>query len=261
MPEITLNEVPWPIGTGVTVYQRRSDLVLPDMPPPGIPPDTSGIVYSDRTLTFDVSAYGSYWACAPMTPGQRDYQYVGFDVVAPGPEFIPGPQGAQGPTGPQGPQGQTGAAGAQGPAGPAGGTINSAYYTLASVAGHAALSFAVLKPTLVTSHGDAAAYSIDAGNRVLVRDPGVYEIACAVFGPNTGTEVRMQFNFAASDQPSAIGNFYGMHVSPSLFPSVQRPELHASWVRALAASDGVSIYCAADQMPLSGNLVIARVGA
>lgn len=261
MPEHELTDVPWAGGTAVTAYPKRSELMLPDMPPPGIAPDASGIVTTERTLTLDVSAYGSYWAVAPLTAGQRDYRYVAFDVVAPEPAYVPGPQGAQGPTGPQGPQGATGATGAQGPAGPAGGVLNSAYYTLASVAGHTALNFQTLKPTLVTTHGDAAAFSIDAGNRVLVRDPGVYEIACAVFGPNTGSEIRMQFNFAASDPPSAIGNLYGMHVSPSLFPSVQRPELHASWTRALAASDGVSVYAAADVMALTGNLVITRLGS
>lgn len=261
MPEIQLNNVPWAPGTGVTAYPRRSDLVLPDMPPPGIFPDASGIVDNARTLSFDVSVYGSYWAIAPLTPGQRDYVYIGFDVVAPGPEFVAGPQGAQGPAGPTGPQGAQGATGAQGPAGPAGGTIDTAYYTLASVAGHNALNFLALKPTLSNTHGDAGQYSVDVGNRVLVRDGGVYVITAAVFGPNDGAEIRMQFNFAASGQPSAIGNLYGMHVAPSAFPSVQRPEAHASWVRTLAALDGVSVYCAADVMPLTGNLTIARIGS
>jgi hypothetical protein len=101
-----------------------------------------------------------------------------------------------------GPQGRCGRClGATGPAGPAGGVLNSAYFTLASVAGHLAYNFAALKPTVATTHGDAAAFSVDAGNRVLVRDPGVYEIAFAVFTPNAGAEIRGQFNFAAADPP------------------------------------------------------------
>jgi hypothetical protein len=139
--------------------------------------------------------------------------------------------------------------------------LNSAYFTLASVAGHAQYVFATLKPTVVTTHGDAAAFSVDAGNRVLVRDPGVYQVSFAVFTPNAGAEIRGQFNFAAGDPPSAIGSLYGTHVSPSSFPSVQRAELHATWTRALLALEGVSVYCAADLMPLTGNLVVTRLGS
>jgi hypothetical protein len=261
VPNVTLQNAPWPVGTTVIAYPRRSELKLSDGPPPGVAADATGNVAADKTLAFTVSAYGEYWACAPLTPGQRDYLYVAFNADAPAPTQIAGPQGAQGPAGQTGAQGPQGVAGAQGVAGPAGGVLNQAYFTLASVAGHAAFVFATLKPTVVTTHGDPAAFSIDAGNRVLARDPGVYEIAFAVFTPNAGVEIRGQFNFAAGDPPSALGSFYGMHVSPSTFPSVQRAELHASWTRALLASDGVSIYCAADLMPLTGNLVVTRLGS
>jgi hypothetical protein len=261
MPNVTLANVPWPAGQTVDAYPRRSELRLPDGPPPGVAKESSAVVSPARTLVVTVAAYGEYWACAPLTPGERDYAYVAFNADVPAPTQIAGPQGAQGPAGATGPQGAAGAVGATGPAGPAGGVLNSAYFTLASVAGHLAYNFAALKPTVATTHGDAAAFSVDAGNRVLVRDPGIYEIAFAVFTPNAGAEIRGQFNFAAADPPSALGSFYGMHVSPSSFPSVQRAELHANWTRALLASDGVSVYCAADLMPMTGNLVVTRLGS
>lgn len=260
MPNVTLRNVPWPIDTFVSAYPRLSELRLSDGPPPGVAAVDITAVNEAQELEFNVD-YGEYWALAPLTPGQRDYLYVAFSAIADPPVFIPGPQGAPGPagqTGPQGPQGQTGA---QGPAGPAGAVLNSAYFTLASDVGHAALAFANLKPTVSTTHGDAAAFSVDAGNRVLVRDAGVYAISFAVFTPNAGTEIRGQFNFAAAGQPSGIGSLYGLRQSPSAFPTVQRAELHASWERTLGANDGIAVYCAADLMPLTGNLVVTRLGS
>jgi hypothetical protein len=260
VPEITLQGVPWPIGTGVVVYPRLSELVLPDMPPPGIVAVASGNVFSDRTLTFDVP-YGSYWAIAPMTAGQRDYQYVGFDVPVPGPEFVQGPQGASGPAGPAGPQGAQGAQGVAGPAGPAGATINQAYGTFTSA--YAALVFNTLTPGGLIPYGDPLAYVIDAGVRVLVRDPGVYAISAYVAGPNLATELRAAISFAATGPPSAIGNFQGFRKTDSTFPpgGGQRPQVVFTWIRNLTANDGFSVQAQCDVMPIVGNFTIARLGS
>lgn len=261
MPEITITDVPWPVGTGVTVYPRLSDLMLPDMPPPGIAPDTSGVVFSDKTVTFDVSAYGDYWAVAPMTPGQRDYQYVALTLAPPGPEYIAGPQGAQGPAGPQGPQGATGAAGAQGPVGPAGGVANAFYGSLASGGGHAAQVYASLVPTQL-GYGDLSAFFIDGGNRILVRDGGLYLVNAAVFGPLAAQEVRMQLTFAATGQPGGIGTMVGVKPATSPFAGGPvRPNVSLAFARQFTALDGVAVTAACDVMPISGNVTLARIGA
>lgn len=261
MPEHELTDVPWAGGTGVTAYPRRSDLMLPDMPPPGVAPDTSGIVTSARTLTLNVSDYGSFWAVAPLTPGQRDYRYIAFDVVAPEPDYIAGPPGAQGPAGPQGPPGAQGDPGAQGPAGPAGGTINALYGTFASVAGHNALAFANLHPTSVKTHGDAGAYSFDAGERILVRDPGFYAFSAVVFGQAATDEVRAQLSFAATGQPGGIGSFIGSRRAASAFGAPSRPDVLLTFAREFVATEGFAVTAAADVMPLVGNFAIWRVGA
>jgi hypothetical protein len=116
----TLHNVPWASGTSVKAYLRLGE-PLPDLPPTGQSALDTQAVASDQTLTFSLGA-GLYWAVAPITPGGRDYRYVGFavDVVntqIPGP---PGPPGAAGGSGPPGPPGLQGPAGSQGPAGPSG---------------------------------------------------------------------------------------------------------------------------------------------
>jgi hypothetical protein len=130
----TLTLVPWAIDTEIDAYPRISDQILPDLPPTGVPVLQTQQVAADHSLTFDLQP-GAYWAVAPLTPGQRDYRYIGFVVTEPD-QYIAGPPGQTGPSGgsgppgvpgPQGPQGPTGAKGdvgpfgAQGPRGPAGG--------------------------------------------------------------------------------------------------------------------------------------------
>jgi hypothetical protein len=73
--------VPWPSGTTVGAYLRKSDLRLPDGPPPGVPVSGSAVVATDQSLTFTLPE-GSYWAIAPLTAGLRDYLYLSF-VLAP----------------------------------------------------------------------------------------------------------------------------------------------------------------------------------
>jgi hypothetical protein len=116
-----LRLVPWQLGATVKAYPRVSEQVLPDLPPTGVPVLASAVVAADQTLTFDLPE-GDYWAVAPLTPGQRDYRYVGFRSQIPLEDFIAGPPGPMGPQGYPGPQGQTGTQGAQGIQGPQGPT-------------------------------------------------------------------------------------------------------------------------------------------
>jgi hypothetical protein len=116
-----LRLVPWQLAATVKAYPRVSEQVLPDLPPTGVPILASAVVAADQTLTFDLPE-GDYWAVAPLTPGQRDYRYVGFRSQIPLEDFIAGPPGPMGPQGYPGPQGQTGTQGAQGIQGPQGPT-------------------------------------------------------------------------------------------------------------------------------------------
>jgi hypothetical protein len=121
MPDTKLKAVPWAIGAVIPAYPRVSDQMPPDLPPTGVASVGSSTVQGDQSLTYTL-APGIYWACAPLTPGQRDYRYVAFSVEVvnteiPGP---PGPQGPQGNRGPDGPQGPTGPQGVQGLDGPRG---------------------------------------------------------------------------------------------------------------------------------------------
>lgn len=80
MADITLSYVPYPIGTTVGVYQRKSEQMLPDMPPTQIPQLTTGQVAADKSLAFTGLSNGSYWAIAPIG---STYQYVAFHIQAP----------------------------------------------------------------------------------------------------------------------------------------------------------------------------------
>jgi Collagen triple helix repeat (20 copies) len=119
-PTTTLTLVPWAPGQTVKAYPRKSELVLPEQPPPMVPSVQTVAVASDQSLTFgpDLNP-GEYWAVAELHPGQRDYRYVGFSMEPPN-YYVPGPTGPQGPQGFAGPQGPVGAAGAQGIPGPQG---------------------------------------------------------------------------------------------------------------------------------------------
>jgi hypothetical protein len=122
---VTLRNVPWPPGTLVEAFPRISEIVHPDMPPPGQQWVDQSNVLNDWTLPFGVPDPGQYWAVAPITPGGRDYRYVAFSAEAvnnqiPGPPGPAGVQGNPGPTGPQGPLGPTGPTGPQGTRGPFG---------------------------------------------------------------------------------------------------------------------------------------------
>jgi hypothetical protein len=116
-PTVTLTLVPWAPGQPVKAYPKRSELVLPDQPPPQVASVQTVLVAADQSLTFgpDLDP-GEYWAIAELHPGQRDYRYLAFTMEPPD-YYIPGPTGPQGPLGPTGPQGSTGPAGPTGPQG------------------------------------------------------------------------------------------------------------------------------------------------
>jgi hypothetical protein len=101
---ITLTNVPWPIGTAVPIYPRTSDQVLPDLPPTGVPIVLSPVVAAGQTLQIAAQTLedGQYWAAAPVTPGFRDYRWVGVGLTPEPPVQIPGPPGPQGVAGPAG---------------------------------------------------------------------------------------------------------------------------------------------------------------
>lgn len=87
MPDIRFDFAPWPIGTVVGAYQRKSELHMDDMPPPAIPRLTQASVQTDQSLTLSGLGVGSYWAIAPKTfkdpfggPDQIRYQYVSFEL-------------------------------------------------------------------------------------------------------------------------------------------------------------------------------------
>lgn len=68
--------VPWDIGTTVRAYQRKSELMMPDMPPPAIPSEASGVVAADQSLSLTGLVAGRrYWAIAPIG---TVYRYVAF---------------------------------------------------------------------------------------------------------------------------------------------------------------------------------------
>lgn len=201
MPEITLTDLPWPGGTGIMVYPRVSDLILPDMPPPGVTPDTSGIVAVDRTLLVDVSDYGSYWAIAPMTVGQRDYRYVSFDVVERVGPF-PGPQG---PAGPQGTPGIDGHVGLQGPEGPPGvpQSIPQQRRPVTAPAGYVAGNYTAMAIGLPSDlHGSPGAFNRVGTDILTVQDAGVYLI-CANTVALNATRHAHRFQIQGIDMPTS----------------------------------------------------------
>jgi hypothetical protein len=126
MPQVTLRDVPWPPGTIVNAYPRRSELKLPTMAPPGIPAEGAGTVRNGSAsyeLPLPDLPAGQHWAIGPDPEGSGEAViYVQFTVL-PDPPLIPGPEGPAGPQGPQGgagPVGPTGATGSPGPTGPQG---------------------------------------------------------------------------------------------------------------------------------------------
>lgn len=81
--DVHLEFVRWPAGTTVGLYQRKSELMLPDQPPPLTPLVTSADVLDDGSLHFVglPSIDAAYWAIAPDTDGV--YRYVGITTNRP----------------------------------------------------------------------------------------------------------------------------------------------------------------------------------
>jgi hypothetical protein len=68
MPQITLRDVPWPPGTIVNAYPRRSELKLPTMAPPGIPAEAAATVQNGSAsyeLPMPELPAGQHWAIGP----------------------------------------------------------------------------------------------------------------------------------------------------------------------------------------------------
>jgi hypothetical protein len=77
LPDITLHWVPWPTGTDVAVYPRRSELRLDDQPPPSVPLVATATVQPDATLTYLALPEDNYWATALLN---GRYRYLSFMV-------------------------------------------------------------------------------------------------------------------------------------------------------------------------------------
>jgi hypothetical protein len=76
LADITLSFVPWDIGTTVRAYQRKSELMMPDMPPPAIPSEATGVVAVDKSLALTgLVPDRRYWAIGVIG---AVYRYVAF---------------------------------------------------------------------------------------------------------------------------------------------------------------------------------------
>jgi hypothetical protein len=80
LADITLTLVPWAPGTSVGAYPRRSEQMLPEQPPTGVPPVGTQTVAADATLTYAGLPLGDYWAAAPVN-GNGLWQYVSFTLA------------------------------------------------------------------------------------------------------------------------------------------------------------------------------------
>lgn len=72
MADLTIEYAPWPVGTTVRLYQRKSELKMDDQPPPLVDNPTSAIVAIDGSLTIDVPD-GEWWAIGPDAQGVSRY--------------------------------------------------------------------------------------------------------------------------------------------------------------------------------------------
>ena len=171
---ITLKDVPWPVGSVVMFYPRISDQVLNDLPPTGVPDVFFAFVQPDGTLSIapQILEDGQYWAAAPVTPGGRDYRWVGFGLTYEPPTQIPGPTG---PTGAQGPTGNPQ-------------TVDQMRVNVNQPAGFVVGVFAKAVFSAPVRHGDAAQYTLQGtgNNTVKIRDAGVYYITAGTSGIGSG---------------------------------------------------------------------------
>ena len=109
--DVYLSLVPWPNGTVVSAYPRKSEQMQTGQPPTGVAPVQTQTV-TGGSLTYTNLDDGEYFAYA-------NGQYLAFVTQTPK-TSIPGPPGPGGPSGGSGPPGQPGLTGNPGPPGPPG---------------------------------------------------------------------------------------------------------------------------------------------
>lgn len=249
----TLRNVPWPIGAEVPVYPRISDQMLPDMPPTGVSAVAVGMVQETQILQFGDLPYGEYWACAPLTPGMRDFQYVGFGVVAPPPEWIPGPTGPQGIQGPVGPAGPVGPQGVQGTQP----QVPTAWVDLSSPVGQA-VNVGANQNMIVKFTAGAAAYTIQGGGTLLVvTNAGIYAVTSWVRSGNGGAVCRHTMVFGTT--AGIAGNPETQGVK-GIADGSNRVSSTSAVVRPLSAGSAINIVAISDVLPMVGGITIAKVG-
>lgn len=88
MIDLHLEFVRWPVGTTVGLYQRKSELMLDNQPPPLTPLIASATVLADSSLHFTglPESDAQYWAIAPDAGGV--FRYVGITTERPSQTII-----------------------------------------------------------------------------------------------------------------------------------------------------------------------------
>ena len=165
---------------------------------------------------------------------------------------VPGPTGATGPQGVQGPQGETGATGPQGIQGPTGsggalGAYGSFYDTTTQIIATAGVGQAVTINS--TYPGGSNGISIENGSRIVIKDPGVYELTAVLSIANTindeiPAECWLKFN--GVDYPNS-----GTHILLSSRKNPSTPyeiPLTMNFIgQSISPDDYVEIYWTAEQ--------------
>jgi hypothetical protein len=93
LPDIELTLVPWAPGTPVGAYPKRSELMLPEQPPTGVPPEHTEIVAADASLLYRGMIGGDYWAAAPLN---GVWKYIAFTIEVPDYEAVAAVQSPDG---------------------------------------------------------------------------------------------------------------------------------------------------------------------
>lgn len=259
-PTTTLTLVPWAPGQSVKAYPRKSELILPEQPPPQVASVQTVAVASDQSLTFgpDLNP-GEYWAVAELHPGQQDYRYVGFKMEPPD-YYVPGPTGPQGPQGSAGPQGPVGAAGAQGIPGPQGvqgptgpqGRGSRAVFAqsqgpgaIATIAGLTGYALLPMPSPLFPSQAPSGAFDVAWNqNCMQVIQPGMYSFGFYVRALTAFTADQIVYAMVCARPgvpPSADGAYE--YARSDLRPSAVNvsPTLTIACSRYCAANDFIAV--------------------
>ena len=92
MADITMTLVPWPTGTPVSAYPRRSEQMLDNQPPTMIPAVATQLVAADASLTYSDLDDGEYWAAAPLGETWRYIHFLAQTEEGAVPEPEPEPE-------------------------------------------------------------------------------------------------------------------------------------------------------------------------